>query len=587
MKRLISLLILLALTFSLCACDLEMLQDVVQNLSTGTTTEDQLTTPDVTTPDQTTPEVTIPESPETPVTPDMVEFELISSDERGFKFRAKILSSNEKDFIFLKDFFEQILVPALFEPVTFAEAKKDVDWFVDNKPADADTKVFNESIIIFTVKDIEVPPVQPPVDEGKTKIVFYHTMGEALRKILEKYIAEFNELYPDIIVEHKKIGGFDDVRQQIQTEILIGDQPNIAYCYPDHVAMYNIAKVVQPLDEFINSTELIDRADGSTEMIGLTQEQLDDFIDGFYGEGREFGDGLMYSLPFSKSTELLYYNKTFFEEHNLTIPATWDEMEALCEYIKQIDPDCIPLCYDSESNWFITMCAQLNSPYTSATGNHFLFDNQENHTFVAKLREWYQKGYIGTSEIIGGYSSGLFTQSQCYMSIASSAGARYQNNNGRCDFEVGIASIPQVDPSNPKVISQGPSLCIFKDSKPEEVMASWLFVKFLTTNADLQAEFALTSGYIPVLESVVDHPVYRETLDMANGYENLPLLAAKVALEQADAYFTSPAFYGSAVARDEVGILLQICMIDPSCNTMAGILAAFKDAIYECRYYVG
>ena len=118
-------------------------------------------------------------------------------------------------------------------------------------------------------------------------------------------------------------------------------------------------------------------------------------------------------------------------------------------------------------------------------------------------------------------------------------------------------------------------------------MASWLFVKFLTTNADLQAEFALQSGYMPVLESVVDHPVYREILAMANGYENLPLLAAKVAFEQVDAYFSSPAFYGSSQAREEVGRLLLFCMTDPACNTMAGIRKAFERAIKECEYEIG
>ena len=580
MKRLIAVLLLLTFTFSLCACDASVIQNLLQGTTGETAPEEQQTTPTATTED-TTPDVTTPEATEIPVTPASVEFRVLSATNDTFTFCAIINSEDKNAYIDLEAFVNEVLSPSLFDNVTYEDTLSDVEWFVDDEPAEADTKIFNNSTVSFVASG-EQP--QPPSGDP-IKIVFYHTMGEASRAILNKYIAEFNKLYPNITVEHKQIGGYDDVRSQIMMEITCGQQPNIAYCYPDHVALYNIANAVQPLDALINSTEVVHRADGTTETIGLTQEQLDDFIDGFYDEGREFGDGMMYSMPFSKSTELLYYNKTFFEAHNLTVPATWDEMEVLCEAIKQIDPDCIPLCYDSEANWFITMCAQLNSPYTSASGDHFLFDNEENYAFVARLREWFEKGYIATTEVIGGYSSDLFSQGQCYMSIASSAGARYQNDNGRCDFEVGIASIPQVDLSNPKVISQGPSLCIFKDSNPEEVMASWLFVKFLTTNADLQAEFALQSGYMPVLESVVDHPVYREILAMANGYENLPLLAAKVALEQASACFTSPAFYGSAAAREVVGELLWICMTAPDCNTMAGIQRAFKDAIDECNYH--
>ena len=431
-------------------------------------------------------------------------------------------------------------------------------------------------------------------NDGKTHITFYHTMGESLRAVLDKYIAEFNKLYPDIVIEHKQVGGYDDVRDQIQTEITVGDQPNIAYCYPDHVAMYNIAYAVQTLDEYINSTETITRADGSTETLGLTQEQIDNFIDGYYEEGKVYGDGKMYTLPMSKSTEVLYYNKTFFEKNNLSVPTTWEELKTVCEQIKALDPKCIPLGYDSEANWFITMCEQYGSDYTSATGEHFLFDNETNRGFVADFREWYEAGLVTTQEIFGNYTSGLFTaaegETRCYMCIGSSAGANHQipkDDAGEFMFEVGIATVPQVNANNRKVISQGPSLCIFRKANAEEVKASWLFVKFLTTNLDFQAEFGMTSGYIPVLENVTDNAVYAAELEAADGYEGLPLLATKVALEQADAYYTSPAFNGSSAARDEVGKLIQFCMTDPSCATPDGIKTAFEKAIQECKHQIG
>jgi len=435
----------------------------------------------------------------------------------------------------------------------------------------------------------------PAVNDGKIHITFYHTMGESLRAVLDKYIVEFNKLYPNIVIDHKQVGGYDDVRDQIQTEITVGDQPHIAYCYPDHVALYNIAYAVQTLDEYINSQEVVTRADGSTEILGLTQEQIDNFIDGYYNEGKAYGDGKMYTMPMSKSTEVFYYNKTFFEQHNLSVPKTWDELEALCATIKAIDPDSIPLGYDSEANWFITMCEQYQSPYTSATGEHFLFDNQTNRDFVARFRRWYELGYVTTQELSGGYTSALFTKAPAdtgnsYMCIGSSAGANHQipkNDDGTYKFEVGIASIPQVNANAPKAISQGPSLCVFKKRNAEEVKASWLFVKFLTTNLDFQAEFGMASGYIPVLENVTDNAVYAEELANANGYEGLPLLATKVALEQANAYYTSPAFNGSSAARDQVGQLMQFCMADPTCSNAAGIKAAFENAIYECKYQIG
>ena len=426
-------------------------------------------------------------------------------------------------------------------------------------------------------------------DGTEVTITFYHTMGSNLKDVLEAYIVEFNELYPNIHIVNEQVGGYDDVRDQIKTELTVGNQPNIAYCYPDHVALYNIAKAVVTLDDLIASDITVTRADGSTEILGLTAEQQADFIAGYYNEGKEFGDGLMYTLPMSKSTEVLYYNKTFFDQHELKVPTTWDELEALCEQIKTIDPTCIPLGYDSENNWFINMTEQLGTPYTSATGEHFLFNNAENKAFVKEFREWYEKDYVTTQEIYGAYTSGLFvstTGTRSYMSIGSSAGATHQRPAKGADgypFEVGIAPIPQADASNPKVISQGPSLCIFKDANPQEVVASWLFVKYLTTTVEFQAEFSMASGYVPVLKSVAENDVYADFLSKADGGDYISALSAKVCLEQEHAYYTSPAFIGSSDARDQVGLLLQAAFTTKTDDVDALLDQLFAEAIAECK----
>ena len=456
-------------------------------------------------------------------------------------------------------------------------------------------------------------------------IVFYHSMGANLQGVLNDAIADFNKVYPNITIEHKTYGDYDGVRDQIKTEISVGDQPNLAYCYPDHVALYNVAGAVQSLDALINNTATITRpyyqseidmltyqnsisenpmseadlqakiAAGITEPLGFTTEQIADFIPAYYNEGKAYGDGKMYTLPVSKSTEVLYYNKSFFESKGLKVPTTWEEMEAVCRQIKAIDPNCIPLGYDSESNWFITMCEQYGSEYTSIEGENFRFDNETNRAFVKKFQSWYAEGLVTTQELFGGYTSDLFkgaekaNGSRCYMCIGSTGGATYQQpnqTNGVFDFEVGIASIPQVNPAEPKVISQGPSICIFKKGDAHEVMATWLFAKFLATDINFQAAVSMTNGYAPVISSVTEHPAYAQFLSNYST-ANIQAYAVKVALEQADAYYVSPAFNGSSVARDQVGILMQACMLLTGNDIDEAIKKAFEQAIYECKYQSG
>ena len=438
-----------------------------------------------------------------------------------------------------------------------------------------------------TAANFEIP--ENGYDGSEVTIYFDHTMGANLQEVLNLHIAEFNKLYPNIHIVHEQVGNYDDVRDNIATELTVGNQPNLAYCYPDHVALYNISKQVVTLDGLIDSDIEITRADGTTEILGLTQAQKDDFIAGYYNEGKQFGDGLMYTLPMSKSTEVLYYNKTFFDANGLSVPTTWDELEALCKQIKTIDPNSIPLGYDSEANWFITMTEQYGSGYTSATGEHFVFDNDTNREFVGKFRDWYKSGYITTQEILGSYTSELFKSTdttRSYMSIGSSAGATHQRPakgaDGKYPFEVGIATIPQVDASNPKVISQGPSLVMFQSENPQETVATWLFMKYLTTNVEFQAEFGMASGYVPVLKSVSQNEAYAAFIANADGGDYIAALSAKRCLEQEAAYYTSPAFVGSSDARDAVGLLLQTCLVAPG-ETKDVLDKAFKDALTSCR----
>ena len=73
-------------------------------------------------------------------------------------------------------------------------------------------------------------------DGSEVTITFSHTMGANLREVLDYHIGEFNKLYPNIHIEHTSVGGWQDIAGIINTEIMGDNQPNVAYCYPDHLS---------------------------------------------------------------------------------------------------------------------------------------------------------------------------------------------------------------------------------------------------------------------------------------------------------------------------------------------------------------
>ncbi len=448
----------------------------------------------------------------------------------------------------------------------------------------------------------------------KVTINFYHSMGSALQDYVADCVKDFKAIYPNIDVKPTYAGNYDACRDKVATELASRRGPSLVACYPDHVSLYNTSGTVLPLDDFIKSDL---KVAGTEETVGLSQAQLDDYVDYYYEEGKIFGDNKMYTLPLMKSTELLYYNATYFKENNLKVPTTWDEMEATCKTILEKETanenKCIPLGYDSGANWFITMTEQLKSGYTSdKKGDHFQFNNETNRAFVERFRTWKENQYVTTQDIFGSYTSNLFKETskektKVYMCIGSSAGATYQvptATNKVYPFEVGVAMIPQIDVESPKMIQQGPSICLFKKKNTQETAAAWLFAKFITTNIRFQANVSMKNGYTSAIKSVLDNEVYAGEEFLANVqtpiykneelgieyYGNLNLQAAAVKLTMDFAtkqgkdgtsyYYVSPTFVGSSKARDMMNSLMKDALTYPLSGKSAAqvIKGLFDDA---------
>ena len=410
-------------------------------------------------------------------------------------------------------------------------------------------------------------------DYSKT-IVFYSTQGDALQKITSNAIAAFEAKYPGWKIDHRQPGGYDEVKEKIISDFQGGVQPDLAYCYPDHVAQYLQTGKVVDMTKFINSTETVELADGTLAPVGYSAVELADFVPGYYNEGYAVNFGgyanygftadSMLTLPFIKSTELLYYNKSALDELGLPVATTWDQLWAQCEAIVNKFPSATPLGYDSEANWFITMCQQNGWGYTSAEGNNYRFNNENTIAWLTEIRDYYDMGYLTTQEDYGAYTSGLFTKGVndggLVYCIGSSGGASHQDPAGA--FEWGIAPIPgsvQADGTtvNYSAISQGPSLVMLSagynvDNLEEKQLMTWLFVKELL-DPTFQAAFSIGSGYNPCRLSTFEVPDYVE--HMADK-DSITAVAAKVASEMSDRFFTSPAFKGSSTAREQVGTAL-------------------------------
>ena len=128
------------------------------------------------------------------------------------------------------------------------------------------------------------------------------------------------------------------------------------------------------------------------------------------------------------------------------------------------------------------------------------------------------------------------------------------------EFETAVMPIPQFDTQKPRMISQGPSVCIFNKEDSQEVLASWLFAQYLLTN-EVQIAYSETEGYVPVTRKAQESEEYKTYLagcgeDDTIHYD-VKIKAAGLLLDNIGNTFVTPVFNGSVSLRDAAGAMIE------------------------------
>ena len=448
---------------------------------------------------------------------------------------------------------------------------------------------------------LAIPALSGCGDDGKVHVTFWHTMGKELQaNPLGYIIKEFEAANPGIVIDHTQKGGYDDIYENISQAIPAGTTPIMAYCYPDHVADYNTSKACIDLTQYINDPEL-----GFSEEDG----EIADFIDAYWREGQEYLDEGIYSVPHCKSTEMVFYNKDVFTAKGWTIPETWEDLYDLLKVIKA-DSDYatkegfVPFGYDSDANFFITLCEQYGIPYTHLDKENNIgsadFNNAAAKNMVKELQKWYDEGLLKTQGTSGGaYTSTQFTEGNLLITVGSTGGTKYNFSE---NFETAVAPMPHpstdtekrfdffkdtnVTPlegaNNDHIIMQGPSICFFKKGTQEQKVAAWKFYKYLVKTMN-SAAWCVESGYSPVRKSSFESDKLISYLEDESQVGKYSLIQKTAGAYESltNRYYVSPAFPGSTTCRAEVdGILSNVFMGTKDLNK------AFADAIAKAEFAI-
>ncbi len=400
-------------------------------------------------------------------------------------------------------------------------------------------------------------------DTNMTQVEIYH-----------KTIADFEALYPNIKVNLRLYTDYGKIYNDVITNISTKTTPNVCITYPDHIATYLTGdNVVVPLDELMADTKY-GLGGSEVRFDGPTQEEIiPQFLSECYiGES-------CYALPYMRSTEACYVNKSYVEALGFSLPETltWDFVFEVAEAATAKNEDgtykvngqevLIPFIYKSTDNMMIQYLRQSGGDYSTAEGDVLIF-NDTTEDFLYTIAKHAKTGAFSTFKI-SSYPANFLNAGQCIFAVDSTAGATWMgpdaplsdiSEESIVDFEIEVMTIPQINPDAPKMISQGPSVCIFNKDDPQEVMASWLFTSYLLTNS-VQIAYAQTEGYLPVTSKAQESDVYTDYLskigiDNQMHYE-VKIKASRLLMDNIENTFVTPVFNGSASLRDASGQLIE------------------------------
>ncbi|MBQ7170978.1 MAG: extracellular solute-binding protein [Clostridia bacterium] len=412
--------------------------------------------------------------------------------------------------------------------------------------------------------------------EGRYEITFWakNDTNKTQAEIYAKAIADFEALYPEIRVTLRSYTDYGQIYNDVITNLATGTTPHICVTYPDHIATYLTGEnTVVPLDGLMADERY---GLGGSE-VRFSSPKKEEIVEKFLGEC-SFAGGT-YALPFMRSTEACYINKTYVEKLGYTLPETltWDFVWEVSEAAMKKDGEgnflvngqkvMIPFIYKSTDNMTITWLAQKDAPYSTSAGEIGIFSG-ETEAFLREVAEHAATGAFSTFKI-SSYPANFLNAGQCIFAVDSTAGSTWMGSDAPLvdidrerivPFETAVMTVPQLDPADPKMISQGPSLCLFGKEDPQEVLASWLFLQFLLTN-DVQIAYSQTEGYLPVTEKALADPDYQNYLSRAGEdnalYYPVKIAAVRLLMENIDRTFVTPVFNGSASLRDAAGQLVE------------------------------
>lgn len=367
------------------------------------------------------------------------------------------------------------------------------------------------------------------------KLSFYYpiAVGGPIPAIIDGYCKDF-QAETGIEVTPVYAGNYGETLTKAVTAIKGGSGPQMA------VLLAAEMHSLQDMDILVSLDEIGLDAAGKAWMAG--------FYPAFLANSR--AEGKLWSVPFQRSTAVMYYNKAAFAEVGLDpemFPKTWAQLQAAATKLTKRDAS------GRVTRWGIKMAGDTgNAQWTfGALANqvqHVLMNEAGTETYfnhpkaIEALSFW--RGLASEAKAA---PEGVSNWPQLSPDFLEGNAAIIQHTTGNltnvkanAKFPFGVAGLPGKD--GPRTVVGGGNLYFFKSASPAERAAALQFARFVSQPARA-ADWSIKTGYIATrpeayeTKALKDYVAGFPAADVARGF--LPVAVGELSTFENQRVYTA------------------------------------------------
>jgi sn-glycerol 3-phosphate transport system substrate-binding protein len=343
---------------------------------------------------------------------------------------------------------------------------------------------------------ITVPPAGAAME---LKFFYPVSVSGPLAKVMDGMVSDFNAAHPGVHVTPVFAGGYDEAMAKTQTAVMGGVPPDVA------VLLSTDLFTLLDMNAIVSLDNCIDQSGG--------ERLRQDFFEAFWLNSR-IGPTI-YSVPFQRSTIILYYNKEAFEKAGLDPnkpPRDWTELALDAQKLTVRDAS------GAVTRWGVGIPTTgftywlFHGFVAEAGGKLFNPDGSEVYFNTPQAREalnlWLKlQGMKVQPDNVTDWSTlpTEFVAGKFAMIYHSTGSLTFVRTNA--SFPFGTAFMPAGRQYGTP--TGGGNLYIFKNIPPDHQRAAWEFVQWMTAPQQA-ARWSEASGYVAVRKSAFNIKLYQE-----------------------------------------------------------------------------